>query len=416
MTSKKNKAVSVALVGASGMGLYYLKTLLEEFSPESLNLRAVVDPFPVRSEEYTKLKDLGIPIFPSLGDFYDSGRSAELVIISSPIHYHVPQSCEALIHGSHVLCEKPLGATIQEARHLIHTRDTEHRWVMIGYQWSYSAAIQELKKDIQKGRFGKPVRLKTLCFWPRGEDYYTKSNWIGRTRDQEGYWILDSPANNAMAHFLHNLLYILGDGTAASARPAEVTAELFRAYPIENYDSVACRVFTEEGAELLFYASHTVDQERGPLFSLEFEQAEVTFGEAQDNIFSRDRRGREKHYGSPEAEHPFRKLFEAVESVREPRPILCGPEAACSQTLCINGIQESAEVITFPESMIQREKEEGRLWVRGLGGALYECYKRGILPSEGDFSWARRGKQVDLRNYRFFPGGKPQDNPGERSP
>ncbi len=65
MKSKKNKPVSVVLVGASGMGHYYLKTLLEEFSPESLELRAVVDPFPERSEKYTKLKDLGILIFPS---------------------------------------------------------------------------------------------------------------------------------------------------------------------------------------------------------------------------------------------------------------------------------------------------------------------------------------------------------------
>jgi len=197
MKSKKNKAVSVVLVGASGMGLYYFKTLLEEFSPESLELRAVVDPFPERSEKYTKLKDLGIPIFPSLNDFYDSGRSAELAVISSPIHYHVPQSCEALSHGSYVLCEKPIGATIQEAERLIQARNVAHLWVMIGYQWSYSAAIQALKKDILMGKFGKPVRLKTLCFWPRSEDYYRRSNWIGRIKDEAGNWILDSPANNA---------------------------------------------------------------------------------------------------------------------------------------------------------------------------------------------------------------------------
>ncbi|MQY57264.1 hypothetical protein GH140_03605, partial [bacterium] len=73
MKSKKNKAVSVVLVGTSGMGLYYLKTLLEEFSPESIELQAVVDPFPEKSERYMKLNDLGIPIFPSLNDFYEGG-------------------------------------------------------------------------------------------------------------------------------------------------------------------------------------------------------------------------------------------------------------------------------------------------------------------------------------------------------
>lgn len=416
MKSKKNKPVSVVLVGASGMGHYYLKTLLEEFSPESIELRAVVDPFHERSEKYTKLKDLGILIFPSLNDFYNSGCSAELAVISSPLHYHVPQSCEALSHGSNVLCEKPIGATIQEAERLIQARNVAHLWVMIGYQWSYSAAIQALKKDILEGKFGKPVRLKTLCFWPRSEDYYRRSNWIGRIKDEAGNWILDSPANNAMAHFLHNLFYVLGRGPEASARPAKVTAELYRTYPIENFDSIACRVFTEEETELLFYASHAVNQEQGPMFSFEFEQAEVTFGEKLDDIVARDHQGREKHYGSPEAGHHFHKLFEAVESLREPGPILCSPEAACSQTLCMNGIQESAEIKTFPESMVQREEQEERRWVKGLREAFYDCYKKGILPHEGKYSWASRSRTVDLRNYRFFPGGKPPENPDERSP
>lgn len=416
MKSKKNKAVSVVLVGTSGMGLYYLKTLLEEFSPESIELRAVVDPFPERSERYMKLNDLGIPIFPSLNDFYEGGHSAELVIISSPIHYHVPQSCEALSRGSYVLCEKPIGATIQDAERLIQAKDAARRWVMVGYQWSYSAAIQALKKDILKGKFGKPVQLKTLCSWPRGEDYYRRSSWAGRIKDEAGNWILDSPANNAMAHFLHNLFYVLGKGTETSAQAAKVTAELYRAYSIENFDSIACRVFTEEGTELLFYASHAVEQKWGPLFSLEFEQAEITFGEKLDDIVARDHQGREKHYGSPEAGHHFHKLFEAVESLREPRPILCGPEAARSQTLCMNGIQESAEIKTFPESMVQREEQEERRWVKGLGEAFYDCYKKGILPHEGKYSWASRSRTVDLRNYRFFPGGKPPENPDEPRP
>jgi len=257
----KKQPVSVALVGISGMGLYYLKTLLEEFPPGVLELRAAIDPFPERSELYPRIKKLGIPVFDSLQKFYESSQAAELVVISSPIHYHVPQSCMALRSGSYVLCEKPLGATVQEAERLIQTRDESRRWVMIGYQWSYSAAIQALKKDIFAGLFGKPVRLKTICLWPREEAYYKRSDWAGRKKDESGNWILDSPANNAMAHFLHNLFYVLGDRVDRSAKPVQVAAELYRAYPIENFDSIACRAHTEEGTELLFYASHALKRQ-----------------------------------------------------------------------------------------------------------------------------------------------------------
>jgi len=72
----------------------------------------------------------------------------------------------------------------------------------------------------------------------------------------------------------------------------------------------------------------------------------------------------------------------------------------------VNGIQESApEIVSFPESMIQDDVKNRQRWVKGLAEAFYDCYKKGILPSEASFSWARCGRAFDLRNYRFFPGG-----------
>jgi len=413
--SQAQQPVSVVMVGISGMGFYYLKALLEEFSPDKVKLCAVVDPFPEKSECYSEIKNRGIPIFYSLHEFYGGGNSAELVVISSPIHYHVSQSCEALQHGSYVLCEKPIGATIQDAEHLIRMRDTTQRWVMIGYQWSYSSAIQALKRDILKGLLGKPLCLKTLCFWPRDEGYYKKSSWLGKKKDETGNWILDSPANNAMAHFLHNLFYVLGDRIETSAKPVEVTAELYRTYPIENFNSIACRVFTQEGTELLFYASHAVPQDRGPMFSFKFENAEVTYGERVDNIVAKDNQGNEKFYGSPEGDNNLQKLFDAVAAVREPKPVICGPEAARSQTLCVNGIQESVpEIVTFPESILLQQKETKMRRAKGLAEVFYECYQKGILPCEVDLSWARKGRSIDLRNYLYFPGGAPPGNQGEQ--
>ena len=408
--TQSRRPVSVVLVGISGMGLHYLKALLEEFSPQDILLQAVVDPFPKKSELYPELRQRGIPVFSSLDMFYAEGHSAELAVISSPIHYHVLQSCEALRHGSHVLCEKPLGATIQEAYRLVQAKEEVRRWIMVGYQWSYTEAIQSLKKSVLQGALGKPRRLKTLCLWPRGKDYYEKSTWLGRIKDEAGNWILDSPANNAMAHFLHNLFYVLGERADTSASPVAVEAELYRAYPIENFDSVACRASIQDGVELLFYASHTVPEDRGPMFSFEFEEAQATYGETSDDVVITDIRGKKRHCGSPEAEHPFKKLFEAVKAVRIPIPVLCGPEAASSQILCVNGIQESVpEITNFSDSMINRDNAQNRLWVKGLDEALVTCYQRGILPSEANFPWAQRGKKVDLRDYHFYPGGVPPE-------
>lgn len=405
--------VSVVMVGTSSYGQYYLNTLLDEFSSDEVEIRAVISRSPEKSERYPELRRRKVKAFPTLSEFYESGLSSDLVVISSPIHYHLPQTLEGLRHGSHVLCEKPLGATVQEADAMVKARDSAGRWVMIGYQWSFSKAIQSLKKDIRRGVLGKPVRVKTLCLWPRDERYYQRNNWAGRKKDEKGNWILDSPANNAMAHFLHNLLYVLGDRVDTSAQPKEVTAELYRAYPVENFDSVACRVVLKTGTELLFYASHTIPEDRGPMFSLEGERGIASFGEFSKEIMMKDFKGNKKHYGSPDDDHQFKKLFEAVAAAREPRTILCGPEASRSQTLCVNGIQESVpDIVEFPASMVNHDNEKGGLWVKGLAEAFNDCYSRGILPSEAGFSWARCGKTVNLRNYTFFPGGIPPVHSG----
>ena len=50
-----------------------------------------------------------------------------------------------------------------------------------------------------------------MPLWPRDERYYSRNGWAGVKRTNDGTWILDSPTNNACAHFLHNMFYVLGD-------------------------------------------------------------------------------------------------------------------------------------------------------------------------------------------------------------
>jgi predicted dehydrogenase len=342
----------------------------------------------------------------SLEDLFASGLRPDLAVIASPPHRHVPQSCLALENGCHVLCDKPLGAVVQDADRLIRARETSKRQVLIGYQWSFSAAVQALKAEIRSGRWGRPLRFKSLCLWPRDRAYYLRNDWAGRMRDRRGVWILDSPANNAMAHFLHNLLYLLGDSPDRSAEPTEITAEAYRVFPIENYDTVSCRILTQAGAELLFYASHAVPAAVGPRLHLSFEGGEVSCRDGSGEIICRSGPRGDRSLGAPGADHPFTKLFYALElAAAGEGPVLCGPEAARAQTLCINGIQESvAEIVDLSRSPALREGD-GRLWIAGMAEDLVEAYTRGRLPSEMGRTWAVPGRPVALEGYRFFPGG-----------
>ena len=404
------------MVGIGGYGHHYLQALWNEIPRARACLVAAVEPFPENAPLSLEIKQAGVPLFQALKDVFAAGIAADLVVIASPIQEHVPQALTALEHGCHVLCDKPLAATVQDADRLIRAAASVDRHVLIGYQWSFSAAVQALKSKIHSGEMGRPMRFKTLCLWPRDLAYYRRNDWAGRLRDQRmGRWVLDSPANNAMAHFLHNLLYLLGDRADTSAVPVEITAEAYRAFPIENYDSVACRIFTSAGTEVLFYASHAVPEAAGPVFHLEFEEAEVECVDAGgSDIICRVGSGSEICLGSPASGHQFQKLFEALDLAApaettgdnpDQPAVLCGPEAARAQTVCVNGIQDSVGgAVDMPPSLV-REGPGGGIWTEGLSEAFQEAYARSSLPSEIGVGWAVKGSTVELRDYVHFPGG-----------
>jgi predicted dehydrogenase len=401
-----NSEVSVLFVSIGGYGHYYLKTIFEEFPPGKAKVCGVIDPYAEKAPLFPEVQKRGIPVFSNIEDFYNQGLTADLVVISSPIQYHVPQSIVALKNGSNVLCDKPICATVQEVDELIKVRDESGKWVMIGYQWSYSKAIQELKKDINSGLFGKPIRLKTLCLWPRDDAYYGRNNWAGKIKDARGKWVLDSPVNNALAHFLHNMFYVLGNEVDKSAIPKTVIAECYRANPIENYDTAICKIQTNDDVEIMFYVSHATNDQFGPIFEFEFENAKVSYGDPEDKIIAQFKDGTTKDYGAPDDTPQFHKLFVAVDRVKSPSTILCGLEAARSQTLVMNGVQDSVgEILNFPKTIINREADEKRWCVSDLFQNMIDAYQGNLMLHQTNVSWTQCGKTIELFNYFCFPGG-----------
>lgn len=396
--------VSLVLVGVGGVGAAYVRELLEKKDGGLYRIAGAVDPQPNRCQQYVEMRAMGVPCFVSLTDFYRN-RMAELAILSSPIQCHKPQTSFALAKGSHVLCEKPAAATIQDLRGMAEAEKASARWVAVGYQWSFSSAVQALKKDIGSGLFGKAKRMKCLYLWPRDEAYYRRNDWAGKKRDAEGAWVLDSPAQNAMAHDLHNMFYILASGTDSSARPAEVEAELYRANAIENFDTAAARVRTEDGVEILFLVSHASNGDRGPVLRFEFEKAVVRCDNRTSGLWAEFADGTRKDYGVPDAE-PMNKLWQSIAGVRDGARPLCGLEAAASQTLCMNGMQDAMpEIRDFPAGLVRTVETEGkrRRVVEGLDEALESCYEAGCLPSEMGVPWSAKGTAIDLTDYASFP-------------
>jgi predicted dehydrogenase len=401
------REITVAMVALGGYGNFYLEAMFAEGEEHGIRLVAGVDPNPVRCRYLDRFEAEDIPIYPDLDSFYES-MTADLVVIAAPIPLHLPFTRTALARGSNVLCEKPVTATVQEARAMAEADAEADGFVGIGYQWSYSEAIQALKRDVMAGTLGAPVRMRTKVLWPRPLSYYNRSSWAARIKTEAGDWVLDSPVMNATAHYLHNCFYVLGETRASSAMPVDVEAELYRANEIENYDTAAIRCHTGSGVEILYYAAHPVPETIGPVLTYEFEDAVVAYAGRGEPLFATFNDGRIVDYGDPFGDNR-RKLWQAAEAVRTGDPLACGVEAASAHTRCTDGAQESGWPIQdFPEDRVQRqpirEGEDILVWVEGLQETLEQAYDEGCLPSELEgVDWGRAGETLTLDDYDRFP-------------
>lgn len=288
--------------------------------------------------------------------------------------------------------EKPLSTTVEDAHRIMDTRNRTGKFVAIGYNWSFTSAIQRLKKDVMAGLFGKGIRLKTIVLWPRTQDYFKRASWAGRKVSRDGTPIWDSVANNATSHFLHNMFYVLGADKDRSVDSKNLTAELYRAHDIETFDTCAVRVNTKEDTEVLFFASHATGEEMGPRFVFEFEKAVVTYNRNEE-IIACFYDGTKKRYEDPEADHlaKLRVCLQAVETGND--DIFCGPEAAITHVQSIRAIHQSVpEVAAFPAKLIKYDA--GYLQVEGLGDTLLDCFQQGCLPAEAGVPWSQKGEVI----------------------
>ncbi len=77
------------------------------------------------------------------------------VIIATPVRTHYQLAKQALLHGKHVLVEKPLTADVAEARELVALAKAQGRILMVGHTFEYNPAVNELRKLVQSGELGK---------------------------------------------------------------------------------------------------------------------------------------------------------------------------------------------------------------------------------------------------------------------
>ncbi len=79
----------------------------------------------------------------------------DAIVIAAPVSTHFQLAREALLHGKHVLVEKPLTANVSQAEELVALAQEQQRILMVGHTFEYNPAVNELRKLVQNGELGK---------------------------------------------------------------------------------------------------------------------------------------------------------------------------------------------------------------------------------------------------------------------
>ncbi len=171
----------------------------------------------------------------------------DAVHICVPHYLHAEMSIFALRAGKHVLCEKPMGVSLGEARAMEAAALESGKTLTVCFQNRYNGASRRMKELIGSGALGQVLGGSAFVTWNRAEPYYQNSPWRGKWETEGGSVLI-----NQAVHTLDLLRYLAGEMTL---RGCTMSAKRL-ADTIETEDTCDMLLTNSAGGRFLFYASN----------------------------------------------------------------------------------------------------------------------------------------------------------------
>jgi predicted dehydrogenase len=398
------------LCGVSGYGEVHFNGLMREHQAGRCELvAATVINRQDEADKCARLAEIGCAIYEDYHTMLDAlaADPPDVCFLPVGIGLHVPFAIAALEAGMNVYIEKPLTATIQQARELADVRHRTGKFVAVGYQTFYQCDTWEMKRAILAGRIGSVRTIKCQGRSTRPRSYYDRNGWAGRLRCGDD-WILDSPFNNAMAHQLMQCLFLAGAELNAAATPTSIQAELYHANEIESADTAALRITTAEGPDVLFLTTHAPEQNLAQDIHVLGDQGRIHWElHRSSTLHLAD--GRSESLPAELYERYYDNVFLSLrELVAGGQPRWCSDAQAAVHTLCVNGAHEGSAVLPIPAGQIRQEPagDSTVQIIDGLDEMFDRCFAEEKLPAELGAPWARPAEPFDLTGYTAFTGPK----------
>ena len=192
-----NKKLNFAIIGCGKIAPRHAENILKQGI-----LAAVCDIIPERADKFATT--FHSSPFYSLEEMLDRNKYLDVVVVCTPNGSHAEHSIKALAAGFHVLCEKPMCLTKDEALKMKQAEQRADKRIFVVKQNRYNPPVVFVKKLIEEGKLGRILSVQVNGFWNRSKDYF-KDSWKGTKKGDGGILYTQ------FSHFIDIAYWFAGD-------------------------------------------------------------------------------------------------------------------------------------------------------------------------------------------------------------
>ena len=131
--------------------------------------------------------DYGVPTFVNYEEL--SRHGVDAIVVATPNAFHAQYAIAALNDGVHVLCEKPLAATLTEAERVVEAAARSDAIGMVGFNNRFTGPAELVSEATDAGRFGEIDHVEAR--WIRRRGIPGRGGWFTRSELSGGGAMID---------------------------------------------------------------------------------------------------------------------------------------------------------------------------------------------------------------------------------
>lgn len=208
--------INFALVGCGRISKRHSE-LLGENQVEGAQLVAVCDKIVSKAEGIAD--KYSIPAYSCLHEMMKTEK-IDVVVVLTESGLHAQHTIALAPYGAHVIVEKPMALTLDDADAMIEACDKHGVKLFIVKQNRFNIPVVQLRKALDQGRFGKLIMGTVRVRWCRPQAYYDQDSW-------RGTWAYDGGVlTNQASHHIDLLEWMMGDVETVFAKSKQALVDI----------------------------------------------------------------------------------------------------------------------------------------------------------------------------------------------